>query len=514
MAILKDGDDTYEVRIKRYPDGTYFDEHIKVEEREKPGAEECTRYIVGEAGMRYTIEVTLRKGFDFGKDDRVQAQLFFPGIKSSICYLDVFKPLGLAGLTTEDITKRLEFADVTIGGRKMLGTRLAFRSLAADENLKKSTDVVGIDPESLGYFNVSLFKLRWESKILSASEHVEKVAEAKRAHSQACLVAASATLNDTKMLWDTEKVDEDSFFKDGITCAVGFVGGKPEQSQSRWGHGRLSRSPSSVAEDVPLTQKVAYQGTRMKFYFRYRSADFVERTGIVPYPPPLYLYAWKDLTEAERKNALKELQTINKDHVHQALEAKSGGIVAKYGKGRKIDEPKEWRAWSMMYAWERELTFNTLKKTKRGYERGEVQRQFENNRGEIISLIDDEPKNDAQSKSKKHALTIVEEDDSGDELSKPTPKLKSKVNKVATGGPNVKNEPIDIDAPHAKKIKVEENLEPADVGSDDELKRNEELERQLAEEIEVVERLVKMKRERRALAEKIEAAKKKKGNKN
>ena len=39
----------------------------------------------------------------------------------------------------------------------------------------------------------------------------------------------------------------------------------------------------------------------------------------------------------------------------------NGGIVEKHGKGRKLDEPKEWRAWSKMYGWERELAFDTMK---------------------------------------------------------------------------------------------------------------------------------------------------------
>ncbi|PVH79765.1 hypothetical protein DL98DRAFT_655164 [Cadophora sp. DSE1049] len=467
MAILKDGNDTYEVRIKRYPDGTYFDEHIKVEEREKPDATISTRYIVGEAGMRYTIEFTLREGFDFGEYDRVQALLCFPGMKSHICHLDVFKPRDLADLTTEDITKQLEYADVTIYGRKMLGTRLAYRSLAADENLKKSTDVMGIDPESLRYFRVLLRK----------------------------------------------KVDEDSFSKDGITCAVGFVGGKPETSRSQWGYSRPSSTqpPSPVDKDVPLTEVVAVQSTFMNFYFRYRSADFIERTGIVPYPPPLYLYAWKDLTEIERKTALRELQEINKDHVHQALEAKSGEIIAKHGKSRKIDEPKEWRSWSKMYGWERELTFNTLKKAKRAHERGEVQRQFENNRGEIISLVDDEPKDDTRTKSKKRAVSTVENNDSNDDLPKP----KSKVNNAGSGEPRVKDEPIDIDAPPAKKAKVKQNPAPADDGSDDEeLRKKREKARKLAEDIEAEERLARMKRKQRALEAEIEAAEKRKSSKN
>jgi len=88
--------------------------------------------------------------------------------------------------------------------------------------------------------------------------------------------------------------------------------------------------------------------------------EFLERVGIVKYPPPLHVYKWKDLTVEERKVALKGIQDINKEHVHEALEAKNGGIHAKYGKGRKKDEPKEWRAWTKMYEWERQDAFEKL----------------------------------------------------------------------------------------------------------------------------------------------------------
>ena len=67
MAILKCGNDEYEVRIKRYPEKTYFDEYVKTGDREKSSATSCDRYIVGEDGVRYTIEVTLKKGFTFGE---------------------------------------------------------------------------------------------------------------------------------------------------------------------------------------------------------------------------------------------------------------------------------------------------------------------------------------------------------------------------------------------------------------------------------------------------------------
>ena len=79
MAILKSGNDEYEVRIKRYPEKTYFDEYVKTGDREESSATSCDRYIVGEDGVRYTIEVTLKKGFSFGDYEVVRARLYIPG---------------------------------------------------------------------------------------------------------------------------------------------------------------------------------------------------------------------------------------------------------------------------------------------------------------------------------------------------------------------------------------------------------------------------------------------------
>lgn len=140
----------------------------------------------------------------------------------------------------------------------------------------------------------------------------------------------------------------------------------------------MALTPSPTPDPVSRTKREDIPDYQHQFLFHYRTAgkhlvlvaaialpnkstDYLERVGIVTYPPPLYLYAWGSLDLEERKQALKELQLINKEHVHQALEAKGGQLVPKPGKDRKKDKPKEWRAWTKMYVWERELTFNTLK---------------------------------------------------------------------------------------------------------------------------------------------------------
>ena len=129
MAILKIGGDEVEDRIKRYPDGTYFDEHVKVEEREKPWERECTRYIVGEDGVTYTIEFTLRKGFSFDGYNIVKASLHLGDSDKSICHHHFYKPIDCDGIIKDDVTRELGYANVTVSGKKMLGTRFAFKSL-------------------------------------------------------------------------------------------------------------------------------------------------------------------------------------------------------------------------------------------------------------------------------------------------------------------------------------------------------------------------------------------------
>jgi hypothetical protein len=132
MAILFDVEaNEYEVRIKRYPEGTYFEEHVKTERRERDWDQDRERYIIGESGAKFTIEVTLRKGFYFVEYDVVQAQLFLPGRDDSVTRIHINKPSDLDGKrrTTSDIIDQLQYADVEIGGKKVLGARFAFRDL-------------------------------------------------------------------------------------------------------------------------------------------------------------------------------------------------------------------------------------------------------------------------------------------------------------------------------------------------------------------------------------------------
>jgi hypothetical protein len=131
MAILTQDDNKVEVKIKRFPQGTDFNEYVKIGDREKRGATSCERYIIPEPGTKYAIEITLKKGYLFGPDcNCVKATLYLPGVPQRIDYkrFHLFH-LGQDPLA-EDVTRRLEFAEkLEVGGVKLSGARLAFREI-------------------------------------------------------------------------------------------------------------------------------------------------------------------------------------------------------------------------------------------------------------------------------------------------------------------------------------------------------------------------------------------------
>ena len=77
----------------------------------------------------YTIEVVLHKGFSFGDFDRVQVQLRLPGRNPAVSSIEIFRLAEHKNGIKEEIIKKLQYADVTVAGRKMLGTRFVFRAL-------------------------------------------------------------------------------------------------------------------------------------------------------------------------------------------------------------------------------------------------------------------------------------------------------------------------------------------------------------------------------------------------
>lgn len=134
MAILSKEINQVEVRIKRYPEGTYFDEYIKVGDREKRDATTCERYIIPEPGVTYTIEVTLKKGYQFGKCNDVTASLRLSGSPTVIACGYIGAPQDESEYLEKDLVKDVEFTDIIqVGGRKISGARLAFRQISVGE---------------------------------------------------------------------------------------------------------------------------------------------------------------------------------------------------------------------------------------------------------------------------------------------------------------------------------------------------------------------------------------------
>ncbi len=103
------------------PENTYFDEYVKVDGREKHYGIERKRYIKAEEGALFSIEVTLKPGFDFGNFDRVQAQLFFPGQAGSVSWVDIKKPITVyrnkkLPRTAVSLTGQMNHANITLNG--------------------------------------------------------------------------------------------------------------------------------------------------------------------------------------------------------------------------------------------------------------------------------------------------------------------------------------------------------------------------------------------------------------
>lgn len=92
-----------------------------------------------------------------------------------------------------------------------------------DEKLVNETDIMGIGPKSLGHFVIKVYKVSWKTRQLTDKEYREKVAAAKNVSKLTPQLKESSVRADRRQqfLWDAQKVDEDSFKKDGIVYAIG-----------------------------------------------------------------------------------------------------------------------------------------------------------------------------------------------------------------------------------------------------------------------------------------------------
>ena len=79
-------------------------------------------------------------------------------------------------------------------------------------------------------------------------------------------------------------------------------------------------------------------------------SEFLERTNLVLYPPPLHCLSWEVLDEAERKIALRDLKGIARRDL-------SGFFPTQ---PEIHGDPYELRPWNSMDVWERRAVFKTL----------------------------------------------------------------------------------------------------------------------------------------------------------
>ncbi|TGO55188.1 hypothetical protein BCON_0095g00020 [Botryotinia convoluta] len=432
----------------------------------------------------------------------------------------------------------MQYADVEIDGQKILGARFAFRKIEIDERLSKETDIMGIEPDHLMTFTVKLYFFKSyttrlsDSKYKRALSHWEKACSEIRTPSWNQMKRNAELDNntktnqlDTKNVWDVKKIDQDSYKKDGISSAIGFIGGKrrPKVSQDS-----IHRSDPITFPERPSRTVITYTSAPASgiFTFHGRTAEFLEQVGIVKYPPPLHHYSWGVLNDNERKVALSELQELSKKQWHEDREKESGMVLPMVGgRIKSEDDPWEWRHWDKMYAAEKQKAFENLQKGKKKRERGIVQREYKNIMGEIIALDgeDDELSRKPleggrdnmkkeRAKSGKEGIHIKREEiqramasslDAQQVTSADI--IKQKIANVDEDDDSIiivsetKN-PILSPAPKEKEIAL----------ADEELRKEEAALEKLKEDIAQEERVIKMKRERDALQEKIDAARSKK----
>jgi hypothetical protein len=202
MAILSQKLNQVEVRIRRHPQKTYFDEYVKVGDREKTNATSSDRYIIPEPGQMYTVEVTLKKGYHFGNWSRVSADLFLPGVKNPISS-EVLRPPSDKDFAEEDITVSMAYSgSLNVNGRVLSGSRFAFRTMEigkqsdlflvqhpkvlVDENLQNETNVMGIVPNSLSTFMIKVARYNVEWKSMTKKEQEEDFAKRQKIQKQVC----------------------------------------------------------------------------------------------------------------------------------------------------------------------------------------------------------------------------------------------------------------------------------------------------------------------------------------
>jgi hypothetical protein len=97
------------VKIIRCPGNTYFDEHVDTEEPDIPDATSYVRYLVGEPGQNFSIEVKLKTGYIFRHAVGVEASFaLWSEEHTPVSEAFILQPIDYEGATKEEFTVILE----------------------------------------------------------------------------------------------------------------------------------------------------------------------------------------------------------------------------------------------------------------------------------------------------------------------------------------------------------------------------------------------------------------------
>ena len=137
MAILGKPGDEVEVHIAKSPldsaNPVYFDEYEKLG-NPYPSKLECTRYIVPEDG-EYVIQITLKKGFDYGHRKGVFVRVHDQVTKEEIGWQQFDKDDGDKILVSDKELRVETLNGVIIDGQKRNNVKLTLQNLVRGNNL-------------------------------------------------------------------------------------------------------------------------------------------------------------------------------------------------------------------------------------------------------------------------------------------------------------------------------------------------------------------------------------------
>lgn len=367
MVILSDEGNEYEVRIIRRPQSTYFDEHVKVGDRLSPEATECERYIVGEPGQTYAVEVTIKKGFQWGKFDAIGAHLMFDGVVASTSMMSKGTMTENPGLNDNKMV--LDHINSTKQGAENVGASFTFRNLeigklscepvlyvismlirtTADESLTDETNVLGVGIHKLASIRVSIVRYCTSN------------------------LGSPLSGNQASSHWEVQNVDAQSYKKHGIAFATRcgtsrdiqhFNSNHIDQVIVLMAHAKkffLLDTGNMKANFSTIFSTFMFELLVRDFCFPRADTNHLDLKLIdAPRIPRAFEHCslssafttpfMESLREPERKIALNDLQAISKAEYRD----RSGGS-AESGLDRR-----EWRSWYRMSAVQRKHTYEVL----------------------------------------------------------------------------------------------------------------------------------------------------------